>query len=169
MEQLYSYIESLDDCEIEIYFEDKSILDNCITEFKENANLNIIKKLKQILNEEYKNIEITQDRYYNQIREINITKNTATIYTLKYKFLKSIELTKDKNIIIFRVSKTLLNPTSFPNLHKYHITKKIIQSKFNSEYIDVFINNNISHIKLKSSKKINEYEKILNNIIEQYH
>lgn len=168
MEQLYSYLESLDDCEIEMYFENKSILDNCIIEFKENCNSNIIKKLKQILNEEYTNIDIQQDRYYNQIREINKSTNNTIIYTVKYKFLKSIEISKNKNIVIFQVSKTLLNPTSFPNLHKYNITKKIIQSKFNSEYIDVTINDNISHINLKSSKKINEYKKSLNDIINLY-
>jgi hypothetical protein len=55
---------------------DKSILDNYITEFKENVNSNIIKKLKQILNEDYKNIEIRQDRYYNQIREIKLMINS---------------------------------------------------------------------------------------------
>ena len=67
MEQLYSYLESLDDCEIEMYFEDQSILDNCIIEFKENCNSNIIKKLKKVIKHENQNIYLKYFPFNNDI------------------------------------------------------------------------------------------------------
>lgn len=166
MEKLYEYINNINldemmNKEIEIYFEDISNNNLTETSIKELKEIKIKdeNKLKKILKQLYINIKIKQDRYLNQIRDIinNNSHEIVKIYTVHYKFIKSINISTEKNIIIFEVSKTYLNEDNFPNLNKYDISKTIQHTRFESDYIDYIINDNIQHLEIKlKNKKIDK-------------
>ena len=185
MDEFYKYIESivesivesteestLKDFHIEIYFE-KAInksntnIDVPIKELRDiNISYDVIKKT---LNHIHSNIKIKQDRYTNIIRDTY--KDNIKIYTHTYKFIKSINISSDLNIIIFEVCRTYLNQEKFPNLNKYDITKIITQSKYEFKTKDIeleyIINDSIHHIEIKiinNKFDINKNKDIINKI-----
>jgi predicted DNA-binding protein len=134
MEELNNYISTLsstqpstlDNTIIEIYFEninDHNFNVNNIIELQQN-NKDISDNIKKTLNHIHSNIKIKQNRYTNIIRDTY--KDNIKVYTHTYKFIKSINISSDLNIIIFEVCRTYLNQEKFPNLNKYDITKTYI-------------------------------------------
>jgi hypothetical protein len=161
MEELNNYISTLsstqpstlDNTIIEIYFEninDHNFNVNNVIELQQN-NKDISDNIKKTLNHIHSNIKIKQDRYCNIIRDTY--KDNIKIYTHTYKFIKSINISSDLNIIIFEVCRTYLNQEKFPNLNKYDITKIITQSKYEFKNKDMeleyIINDSIPHIEIK--------------------